>query len=186
MKSVSITAAERETLGKRSTKDLRNGGLVPCVIYKKEEATHITASPSELKQLIYTPDFKIAEIKVNNKVRKCIIKEATFHPVTDVVTHIEFLELIDGHPVKVEVPLRFKGTSVGVKAGGKLLQTVRKVKIKTLPSNLIDELFLDISAMDLGQSVRIRDIILPSGIEVINSPAIPVATIEIPRALRGK
>ena len=99
--------------------------------------------------------------------------------------HIDFLRLIADTPIKVEVPLRFKGVSPGVKLGGKLIQQLRKIKIKTTPEYLVDELKADISKLDLGQALRVREVIVPKGVEIINNGATPVALIEIPRALKA-
>ncbi len=185
MEVVAIKGQGREGLGKKAAKAARNNGRIPCVMYGGGEAVHFTTSPTEVKNLVYSGDFKLAEIEVDGVSHKCILKAIQFHPVNEAILHIDFLRLIGGHPVKVEVPLRFKGTASGVKAGGKLLQTVRKVKIKTTPEHLVDELSVDISHLELGQSIRIRDIKPTEGVEIINSPGIPIATIEIPRALRS-
>ncbi|NUQ23755.1 MAG: 50S ribosomal protein L25 [Saprospiraceae bacterium] len=185
MEVVAIKGQGRSGLGKKATKAVRNDGRIPCVIYGGGDAIHFTTTGSEVKNLVYSGDFKLAEIDVDGKPHKCILKDIQFHPVNDKILHIDFLRLVDGHPVKVEVPLRFKGVSAGVKAGGKLLQTVRKVKIKTTPEHLVDELSVDITHLEMGQSIRIRDIKPATGIEIINSPGIPIATIEIPRALRS-
>ena len=107
------------------------------------------------------------------------------HPVTDSLTHIDFIELVDGTPVKVDIPIRFKGDSPGVKLGGKLLQSIRRVTVKTLPENLVDELFVDISELELGFAVRVRDIEAPDSVQIMNTGATPVAIVEVPRALRS-
>ncbi len=93
--------------------------------------------------------------------------------------------MVEKHPVIVEIPLKTKGSSPGVKIGGKLMQSIRKVKVKTVPENLVNELFIDISSTELGQSLRIKDIIIPEGIEVMQNGSIPVVSIEVPRALKS-
>ncbi|MFZ1496100.1 MAG: 50S ribosomal protein L25, partial [Saprospiraceae bacterium] len=108
-----------------------------------------------------------------------------FHPVTEQLLHIDFLRLVEKTPIKVEVPLRFKGSSPGVKLGGKLIQQIRKIKIKTTPEFLVDELKADISKLDLGQALRVREVTVPQGVEILNNGATPVALIEIPRALKA-
>lgn len=185
MNTLEIQGSLRSGVGKKVTGTERKSGLIPAVLYGGNEVSHFTVTPASVKHLVYTPDFKLANIKIEGKSYKAILKQVQFHPVTDQIIHIDFLRLIDKTPIKVEVPLRFKGTSPGVKVGGKLIQQVRKVKIKTLPENLVDELNADISSLDLGQSLRVRDIQIPNGIEIINNPATPVALIEIPRALKA-
>jgi large subunit ribosomal protein L25 len=185
MKTLEIKAKKREDLGKTATKKVRNEGMVPCVMYAGTTATSFVANPKELRDIIFTPDFKIAHVQLDGTNAKCILKAVQFHPVTDQVLHVDFLQLVDGASIKVEVPVRFSGVSEGVKLGGKLQQTLRKVKIKTTPEQLVDEIIMDISHLKLGQSIRVRDIKPIDGVEVLNSPGIPIATIEIPRALRS-
>ncbi|MCO6463343.1 MAG: 50S ribosomal protein L25 [Saprospiraceae bacterium] len=185
MVTIEVQGNTRNEFGKSSSKKERNSGLVPAVLYGGEEVIHFTVTPASVKHLIYTPDFKIADLDINGKKYKAILKAAQFHPVTDRLLHIDFLRLIDKTPIKVEVPLRFKGTSPGVKVGGKLIQQLRKIKIKTTPEHLVDELKADISKLDLGQAIRVREIIVPEGVEVLNNPATPIGLIEIPRALKS-
>lgn len=185
MNSVEIHGSKRTEFGKKGSRNDRNSGNVPAVMYGGNEVVHFTVTPAGVKNLIYTPDFKIADLVIDGKHYRAILKSAQFHPVTDVLLHIDFLELIAKTPVKVEVPLRFKGVSPGVKVGGKLIQQLRKIKIKTTPEFLVDELKADISKLDLGQALRVREVIIPEGVEIINNSATPVALIEIPRALKA-
>jgi large subunit ribosomal protein L25 len=185
MTTIEVQGTTRSEFGKKGAKQDRNNGNVPAVMYGGDEVIHFTVTPASVKHLIYTPDFKIANLDIDGKQYKAIIKSIQFHPVTEQLLHMDFLRLIANTPVKVEVPLRFKGVSPGVKVGGKLIQQVRKIKIKTTPEFLVDELKADISKLDLGQSLRVKEVIVPNGIEILNSPAIPVALIEIPRALKA-
>ncbi len=185
METVAVTGNLRTKIGKKETKAVRAAKEVPCVIYGGNEVVHFSAKVKEFKKLIYTPDFKVAEINVDSKKYKCFIKSTQFHPVTDDLLHIDFMELLDDRKMIVEIPVRFKGTSPGVKEGGALNQKVRRVKIKTTADKLVDELFVDISELKLGFSVRVRDIELPEGIEIMNASGIPVASVEVPRALRS-
>lgn len=185
MITVEIQGNERPEVGKRTSNSERKNGLIPAVMYGGKDVKHFNVTTAAVKHIVYTPDFKIAEISLGGEKVRAILKQVQFHPVTEQILHIDFLRLLDKTPIKVEVPLRFKGTSPGVKVGGKLIQQVRKIKIKTTPESLVDELNADISSLDLGQSLRVRDIIVPQGIEIINNPAIPVALIEIPRALKA-
>ncbi len=185
MKNVVVKGELRKDLGKKGTKGVRSKNLIPCVIYGGDNPVHFSVKFSDVKELIYTPDFKIAQIEVDGKSYQAIVKDFQIHPVSEALEHIDFLRLVEGHAIKVELPVRFYGVSPGVKLGGKLLQTLRKVKVKTTPQYLRDEVKMDISGMDLGQSIRVRDIESMEGIEIMSSPGIPVATIEIPRALRS-
>ncbi len=185
MKSIAITGNQRTDFGKKSTKLTRREGLVPCVIYGSGNNVHFTSDSKSFKNLVYTPDFKVANITVDGNDYKCIVKAIQFHPVTDKIQHIDFLQLVDGNKMKVEIPIRFKGVAPGTKAGGKLTQKLRRVKIKTTPEYLVDELFVDISDLQLGSSVKVKDIELKEGMALETSAGIPVASVEVPRALRS-
>ncbi|MEY2950236.1 MAG: 50S ribosomal protein L25 [Saprospiraceae bacterium] len=185
MNVVAVQGQERGTLGKKASKSDRRSEIIPCVLYGGDQPVHFTTTGKEVKNLIYTGDFKLAELEIGGKKVKSIVKEVQFHPVTDKIMHIDFLRLIDDTPIKVELPVRFRGTSPGVRIGGKLIQNLRKVKVKTLPKDLVDHVLIDISSLELGQSIRVRDIDANEGVEIMNAPGIPVATIEIPRAMRS-
>jgi large subunit ribosomal protein L25 len=185
METIAINGQSRSGLGKKPSKDLRNDGRIPCVLYGGQDVVHFSVTLNDVKNLIYTPDFRVANLTVDGATYRCIVKDYQLHPLTSNLTHIDFLSLVDGQKVKLEVPVRTKGVSPGVKLGGKLQQKLRRVKVKTLPEEMVTELFIDISPLDLGQSLRVRDIQVPAGIELLNSPSIPVVTIEIPRALRS-
>ena len=185
MESVNITASGRSAMGKKPTKAIRREGLVPCVLYGGAEVKHFAAPEKAFKPLIFSPDFKVAEISIDGTSHKCILKASQFHPVGDHLMHLDFIELIPGQSVNAEVPVKCVGVSPGVKTGGKLVQKIRRVKIKTTPENLVDSLSVDISALELGFSVRVSDIITPEGIVIANAPAIPVASVETPRALKS-
>ena len=185
MNTVNVTATSRTDTGKKSTKAVRNSGGIPCVMYGGKEVVHFTTTHNAVKSLIYTPDFKVAEIDMDGSTQRAIVKTAQFHPVTEKIMHIDFLRLIDGIPVNLELPVKFEGSSPGVKLGGKLQQSLRRIKVKTTPEKMVDVLTLDVSNLELGESIRVRDLQVPEGIQVMVAPATPVAAVEIPRALRS-
>lgn len=185
MQTIAVTGVSRDDVGKKATKAVRKAGLIPCVVYGGETPNHFSVKHNDVKKLIYTPEFKLAEVTVGGSTQKCIIKKVDFHPVTDSIVHIDFLRLIDGHKLNVEVPVRFSGVSPGVKGGGKLQQAIRRVKLKTTPENLVDFVEVDISHLELGMAVRIRDIKPVDGVEVMNPSGTPIATVEVPRALKS-
>ena len=184
MEVMSLNAELRTGKGKAAAKAIRKENRIPCVLYGGDEIQHFTLAPLDLRDLIYTPEFKLVEINLDGQSYKCIIKAAQFHPVTDQIVHIDFLRLIDDHPIKIEVPISFEGVAIGIKSGGKLIKRMRKVKIKTVPQHLIDKIVLDTTPMALGQSARIKDLKVSDEIEILNNENIPVASIDIPRALR--
>lgn len=185
MDTVQISGTARTSTGKKDAKTIRRQGLVPAVLYGAGDPVHFTVKPLDLRELVYSPEFRLAEVSVDGQSYKAIVKDHQFHPVTDEMMHIDFLALQEGHPIRVQVPVRFKGTSPGVRNGGKLQVAVRRVKIKTTPENLIDSVTLDISGMALGSSIRVRDIEPREGVEIMNPGGTPIATVEIPRALRS-
>ncbi len=185
MNTVAVNGTPRTETGKKATKAIRRAGRVPSVIYGGEDNVHFSADAIEFRNLIYTPDFNIAEIKIDDQTYKCILKSSSFHPVTDELEHIDFLQLVPGKAFKVDLPVRFRGAAPGVKAGGKIVQKLRKVTVKTTLETLVDALYTDISTLEMGHSTRVRDIDLPAGMELMNPGPIPVASIEIPRALKS-
>jgi large subunit ribosomal protein L25 len=185
MQSIKISGELRHETGKKATKAVRKAGLVPCELYGSSENVHFAASPKAVKDLVYTPDFKVAELEIDGQAHRAIMKSIQFHPVSDEIMHIDFLRLVPGNPVTVEVPVRFFGVSPGVKSGGKLTQKVHNVHIRATPENLVEEVSLDISELLLGHSVRVRDIKVSENIQILNNPGIPLASVTIPRALKS-
>lgn len=185
MQSVVIEGTLRTEVGKKATKAVRKEGLVPCNIYGGKENLCFSAPEKAFKSLVYTPDFKIAEINVAGATHKVIVKDIQTHPVTDRILHIDFVELIDGQSLKAEIPIKLVGTSEGSKQGGALYQKIRRAKVKTTPENLIDAIEVDVTALNMGQSVRISDVIDIEGVEILTNPQTPIASVEVPRALRS-
>lgn len=185
MQKVNITGNLRDGLGKKNSKRLRREGQIPCVLYGAEENIHFYTDPKQVKTLVFTPEFKLAELTIDGKKYTSILKDTQFHPVSEKVEHLDFLTLTEGTTVKVKVPLRCVGNAPGVKEGGKLIQKVREILIKTTPENLVDELSVDVSDMALGGTKRVKDITVNENIAILNSINIPVASIEIPRALKS-
>lgn len=186
MEILTVKGEKRANAGTKFARADRKAGLIPCVVYGSKGNTHFTTIKKEVKSLVYTPDFKLAEVEIDGAKKKCILKDIQFHPVTDEIMHIDFLELTDGHSVKVELPVRFKGVSPGVKEGGTLMQNMRRVKVKVTPEHLVDELILDVSKLELGSAIRVRDIQPVEGVEVMSAGATPVAVVEVPRALKSE
>lgn len=185
MEAVTVSGQIRTDVGKKATKAIRNAGQVPAVLYSKDKTVHFATTQKAVKSLIYTPKFKVAEVDVEGKTYRAIVKDIQFDPVTDDIVHLDFLHLVEGHPVKLEVPVRFNGTAPGMRAGGKLLRLMRRIKIKTTPEKMVNELSLDITSLELGQSIRVRDIAPVDGVEIMSPAGAPVGIIEVPRALRS-
>jgi len=182
MEYLSVSASKREGTGKKAMKALRSEGSIPAVLYGSGTNINLSVKPMAVRDLIYTPDFKIAELDIDGSIHKCFVKDIQFDPITDSIKHIDFLELIEGQPVKVNVPVNYVGESPGVKIGGKLMTQMRTIKIKCTPENIVTSLDLDISGVELGSAIRVRDLTVPQNIEVMSVAAAPVA---VPRALKS-
>lgn len=184
MNYIEITGEPRVAGRKKAAKAVRNAERIPACIYGKDNIQFSTTL-KDVRHLIYTPEFKLARIEINGQKHDCIVKEVQYHPVSEDIVHIDFQELIPGRAIKVEIPVVLRGTSVGVKAGGKMLQMVRRIKIKTTPEKMVDHLEADVTHMELGQALRVKEVRLPEGVELMIAPSIPVCQVEIPRALRS-
>ncbi len=185
MNVVNVKGQKREKLGTKYARAARKEGMVPCVVYGPDTLFHFVVPSLDLRDVIYTPEFSYVDIEVDGQTHRCILKEFVLHPVTDAILHVDFLVLKEGVPVKVEIPVSFNGPSKGEKLGGKLIQSVRKVKVKTTPDKLVNTLVVDIHNIGLGESARVKDIPAVEGMEIMMHPNIPLATIEIPRALKS-
>ncbi|TNE63248.1 MAG: 50S ribosomal protein L25 [Bacteroidetes bacterium] len=186
MEIIAINGQPKSHSGSSAAKKLRQQGLVPAVLYKSGggEAIQFSLQPADFRHLVYTAKFKLVEINIDGSKHKCILKDIQFHPVTEEVVHLDFLELVPGVPFKAAVPLRFVGQAPGVKSGGKFIPSMRKVNILTTPENIVDEIMADVSKMRLGDVIRVRDLQVPDGVTVTNNTAVPIASIEIPRSVK--
>ena len=184
MKTTKIVGFKREELGTKYSKRLRADGNVPSVLYGGEEVIHFSAPVYLYKDLIYTPDPYIVELNVEGTHKRCVIKDAQFHPVSDTLLHVDFLEIFDDKKVTLEVPVKIKGTSPGVAAGGQVYIKTKKLKVTAIPSKLPDFIEVDISTLELGSAVRVGD--LPeSDLKIETKTSVSVVQIIVPRALKA-
>jgi len=158
MKTISINAERRTELGKKSTRDLRKADHVPCVMYGGAEVIHFHAHENDFRHIVYTPNAYIIEVKINGDVHKAVMQELQFHPVTDKLNHIDFVEVFDDRPVTVEMPIRLVGIAIGIKDGGKPRLRRRVLKVRGLIKNLPDALDIDITNVAIGDVVKIGDL----------------------------
>ncbi len=183
MKSITIEGQLRSEFGKKATRLLRSEEKVPCVIYGGAEIVAFSAPATAFKDLVYTPDFQVAEIKLGGKTYRAILKDLQFDTVTDVLAHVDFLELVEGKKVVASLPLKVTGQSIGVKAGGKLVVKMKSLKVKAFPKDLRENLELDITNLDLNENLRVEDV-KADGVEILNSARIPVASVVMTRQLK--
>jgi len=158
MKSVSISAAKRVDLGKKEAKLSRAAGNIPCVIYGGKTNQHFTVKENALNNLVYTPNVYSVAIDIEGTSINALIKDIQFHPVTDRILHIDFIELVPGQAVNTLIPIVFEGSSIGVRNGGKLRKTLRKLSIRSTPENLPDNVTIDITPMKIGDKVYVKDL----------------------------
>lgn len=183
MKSITIEGQLRTDSGKKSTRQLRSQQLVPGVIYGGKKEINFSAPATAFKDIVYTSEFMLADVKIDGNSYRCILKDLQFNKVTDVLTHVDFLELVDDKKVIATLPLKFTGTPAGVKAGGKLVTKMKSFKVKTLPKYLREFIEVDLTKLELNENVRVEDVKLEN-IEVLNSPRIPIASVTMTRQLK--
>jgi len=185
MRTLEINAEQRTQTGKRETKKLRDEGNVPCVMYGGEEILHFSAHENDFKELVYTPNVYIVTININGKKYKSVLKDIQFHPVTDKIYHIDFMEVFENKPVTVVVPVELVGESVGLKAGGKLRLKRRRLTIRGKIDDLPDKLDIDITNLDIGETIKVHELSF-DGIEILDpARAMVVAVISSRLAMKG-
>jgi large subunit ribosomal protein L25 len=156
MKSITINGSQRESVGKKSTKALRNAGQVPCVLYGGDKPVHFSADELAFSKIVYTPNAHTVVIAIENgETYNAVMQDIQFHPVTDKILHVDFYQLFDDKPVTMNIPIRLVGNSPGVKNGGRLLFRKRKLAIKAIPSKLPDFFNIDISKLKIGMHIDV-------------------------------
>jgi large subunit ribosomal protein L25 len=183
MKSIAISGSPRENVGKRDAKELRYQGLVPAVLYGGPTQTHFAVSAADLRAVVYTPVVHFIDIEVAGVKSQAIIKDMQFHPLTEQLIHIDFLLLDEKKPVTIEIPVKLTGTSPGVKVGGKLVQKLRKLRVKALPNDHLDNIEVSIEALEVGKSVKVNEINIPN-LTITNAQEDTVVSVTTSRALR--
>ena len=183
MKTITIEGHLRTEIGKQATRQLRSEDKVPGVIYGGAKEVNFSAPLASFKKLVYTPDFQLAEIKVDGKSYRCILKDLQFDKVSDELIHADFLELVEDKKVIATIPLKFTGAAKGVKDGGKLITKMKALKVKTLPKHLRENIEVDLTNLELNGNVRVEDV-KAENYEILNSPRIPIASIVLTRQLK--
>ncbi len=158
MKSVSISGSPRVNVGKKDAKATRGQKLVPCVLYGGKEQLFFTTPEDSFKNIVYTPEICTVKIQIGGKEYNSILQDMQFHPVTDKILHADFLEIFDNKPITMHIPVKTTGTAPGIIKGGKLLMKLKKIKLKGLPGLLPDSITLDISSIDIGDCIRVKDV----------------------------
>jgi large subunit ribosomal protein L25 len=183
MKTITIEGQLRTETGKKAARQLRSQDMVPGVIYGGEKEISFVAPSMAFKTLVYTPNFQLAEIKLNGNTYKCILKDLQFDKVTDKLIHIDLLELVEDKKVIATIPLHFTGTAIGVKEGGKLTIKMKALKVKTYPKYLQEKIEVNVSNLELNGNIRVEDVKVDN-YEILNSPRIPIASVGLTRELK--
>ena len=183
MKTIAISGSLRENVGKRDAKGLRYEGKVPAVLYGGKDQVHFAVEITALKDAIYSPEANFVEIDLNGTKTNAIIKELQFHPVTDVLLHVDFLQLDEAKEILMEIPIKLDGVSPGVKMGGKLVQKLRKLRVKALPKDMPQAIDVSIAKLEVGNLFRVRDLAKGAYL-VTNTPEDTIVSVTMSRALK--
>ncbi|HRG24972.1 MAG TPA: 50S ribosomal protein L25 [Chitinophagaceae bacterium] len=183
MKTITIEGQLRTGFGKSATRQLRSQDMVPGVIYGGSQEINFYAPTAAFKNFVYTPSFQIAEVVLEGKTYRTILKDLQFDKVDDKLIHIDLLELVEDKKVIADIPVKFVGTSKGVKDGGKLVTKMKSLKIKTYPKFLKEQIEVPIDTLELNGNIRVEDVKEPN-YEILNSPRIPVASVVMTRQLK--
>ena len=183
MKTITIKGQLRTGFGKTATRQIRSQELVPGVIYGGAQEVNFSAPAAALKPLVYTPSFQLAELDLEGKIYKCILKDLQFDKVTDSLTHIDLMELVEDKKVVATIPLKFTGSSKGVKDGGKFIAKITALKVKTYPKYLKEQIEVAVDDLELNGNIRVEDVKVEN-YEILNSPRIPIASVVLTRQLK--
>ncbi|CAM1350212.1 50S ribosomal protein L25/general stress protein Ctc [Tenacibaculum insulae] len=158
MKSITINGSQRESVGKKATKALRNAGKVPCVLYGGDKPVHFSAEAKSFKPLVFTPDVFTATIELDGTTYSAVLQDIQFHPVNDSILHVDFYQLFDDKAVTMEIPVRLVGTAKGIMLGGALRHNLRKLRVKAIPANLPDFIEADITELEIGNKLYVTEL----------------------------
>ncbi len=183
MKSIAISGSPRENVGKRDAKELRYQSQVPAVLYGGATQTHFSVSAADLKPVVYTPVVHFIDLEIAGKKTQAVIQDIQFHPLTEEILHVDFLQLDEKKPISIEIPIKLTGTSPGVKSGGKLVQKLRKLRVKALPKDHLDNIEVSIEPLEVGKSIKVAEIKVDK-LTILNAKEDTIVSVTTSRALR--
>ena len=182
MKTVSLSGSPRENVGKKGANILRKDGSIPAVVYGGEKQNHFSVLENEAKKLVFTPNVYLIELEIDGKKTKVILQEAQTHPVTDRILHLDFLEISDSKPFKLNLPVRLEGFSKGVRNGGNLSQNFRKLKVMGLMKDMPESVKIDITPLKIGDKIRVLDLNI-SGLKFFDPENAVIVGVQMARAV---
>jgi len=162
MKSVSMSGSPRENVGKKDAKAQRTQGFIPCVIYGGKEQLQFVVEEGQFRHLLFTPEVKYVELEIGDKKFEAVVQATQWHPITDKLLHVDFLEILDGKPITIGIPVKITGTSPGVLRGGKLVKKARKLTVKGLLKDIPEEITVDISNLEINDMIKVSDLAIPN------------------------
>ena len=183
MKTITIEGQLRTETGKKYTRQLRSQQLVPGVIYGGSQEVNFYAPVLSFKNLVYTSEFQLAQLNIDGKSYRCILKDVQLNKVTDELAHLDFLELVEDRKVVATIPIKFTGSSIGVKEGGKLVAKIKSLKVKCYPKDLRENIEVDLTDLEINGNIRVEDV-KDDNLEILNSPRIPIASVVMTRQLK--
>jgi len=184
MKTFDLKGTLRTELGKKATKQVRKEVSIPCVLYGSGEPIHFIGNEKEYGQIVYTPSSYQINLNIEGNIYPSILKDIQFHPVSDRVLHMDFLRVVPEKPVSVTIPVRLEGFAKGVQQGGKLKMEMRRVTIFGIIEKLPDELLLDVTDVEVGQSIKVRDLSFPD-FTILDPKNAVIASVKTTRAAKG-
>ena len=183
MKTITIEGQLMTEHGKSATRQLRSQELVPGVIYGGAQEVNFVASAKTFRPLVYTPSFQLADVQVDGKSYRCILKDLQFDKVSDELIHVDLMELVEDKKVVATIPIKYVGGAAGVKAGGRIIAKMKSLKVKTLPKYLKEQIEVNVDNLEIGGNIRVEDV-KEQNYEILNSPRIPIVSVVTTRALR--
>lgn len=184
MKTFELKGTLRDGFGKKAAKEIRKTDSVPCNLYGTGENVNFQATSSDLRKLIYSPEVFVVSLDIDGKKCNAVMKDLQFHPVSDKVLHIDFLEVTETKPVTFEIPVKLKGLAEGVKAGGKLTLDMRKLKVKGLYTQMPENIVIDVASLGLGKTIQVGGVSVDN-LEILNAKNAVVCQVKLTRAARG-
>ena len=180
MKSIDIKGSYRKEVGKRSTKQLRAKGRIPCILYREGEVKHFEAPINEFNNLVYSPNVYLVSLDIDGEKFKAVMQDVHFHPVKDHILHIDFYQVIEKHEFWMRIPVKVEGVPIGVQDGGKPINKMRKLVIKALPKDMPDEIKINVSDLTIGDSIRVADL-QTENMEILDDENSVIFLVKSPR-----
>lgn len=184
MKTIQVKAVERTAFGKKAAKAVRRSEMIPCVLCGNGETLNFSVDPREVKPLVYTPNSYIVELDFNGKKEIAVLRDSQFHPIREQILHLDFFRVVPGKPVSIAIPVRLTGNAEGVKVGGKLVLTARKLVVNATAENLPDEVVVDVTTLGVGGTIFVGDLKIDN-LKFITPATAAVCAVRVTRATRG-